>query len=369
MKDAKKYGLTDFQLLAIVISTILGAGIITMSRTLGAIAGRDAWISTALAGIAVWLLSGLIYLLCRRFPEKTLPEFSSTILGRPLGILVSILYAVYALFLGATALRIFHEMIKTWLMVRTPLPVFVMLIVVPTVYAARMGAVTLGRLMELIMYITVIALLVFLIPVGDFIPLNVLPVGAEGLTAIASAMPKAAFAFLGFEVLLVFFPFVVNRDRVFRVYTLALAVVTLLYMGIIVITYGVLTFEHTLKKVWPLMNYLRVGTLPILERVDNMMMFLWLAQIFAVVAIQYYASTYTMATLVGRSRHDLWALLAWPLVYIVAVFPNRQEQVFQLGDLVGMSGMIFLLILVVLLLLVAMARGLDEGKKGERADA
>lgn len=363
MKDAKKYGLSDFQWFSVVICAILGAGIITLPRTVAESAGRDGWISILIAGALAWVMAAFIWLLCRRFPTKTLPEFSILILGRPLGILVSVAYALYAIAIGAVALRIFVELAKTWTMIWTPVPVFLLAMLVPVVYISRLGAVTLGRLMELVIYITVAVLFVYLVPLAEFDLLSLRPVGAEGWRAILAGVPEASFAFLGFEAMLVFFPFIINRDKVLRLTLLALGVVTALYAGNVLLTYGVLGVEHTLLQIWPLMNYLRVGMLPFIQRVDNLVIFIWTAQVMAVVAIAYFAGTFTLATLTRRRYHDIWAVAAAPLVYAVAVWPKRLTQVFAISDAIGVWGLVGIIAGVGLMLLVAAIRGLDESKE------
>jgi len=363
---AKKYGFSDFQWFSVLFCVIMGSGIITLPRTVAEAAGRDGWISILLAGVATWILAWFIWLLCRKFPTKTLPEFSITILGRPLGIVFTVLYALYAFSIGGVALRIFAELTKTWVLIWTPGTVFLMGILIPSVYISRLGASSMGRLMEIVTLLTVVVFLIWLVPLGEFNYLNLLPVGAEGIVSILSGAQEGIFAFLGFEVMLVLFPFVINRHKVLRITFIALAVITLLYVGNIVLTYGLLGVEHTLREKWPLMNYLRVGTLPFFQRVDSLVLFFWTAQVLAVVAIQYYAATFSLATLTRRHYHDIWSLLCWPLVYIIAVAPRRLSQVFMITDLVGRWGLIGVVAMVLIMFLVAKIRGLDESGEGER---
>lgn len=366
IKNVKRiYGITDSQLFALLITTIVGAGITTLPRTTAQHAGRDGWLSIIIGGFAVWLISGLIYLLCRRFPNKTLPEFSMLILGKPLGILVTSLYIIYTFFLGGNALRIFVELGKTWNMLWTPYWAFYLAMMVVVVYTTRMGASTLARLSELIVLITIPAVLLFFLPLPEFQILNITPVGGEGLMAILRGVPEAGFAYLGFEVLVMFFPLVINRERVFRVYTLALSVVTVFYASNAVIIYGVLGVEQTTLQIWPLINYLRIGTTPVVERVDNILLFIWTAQVFGVTAIQYFAGSFAFATMVGKTHHDLWALLFAPALYMIARYPGRLLDVINVSDIVGIWGTVFLFSMIILLLAVAMIRGLDERKEAK----
>lgn len=367
IKSAKKYGLSDFQLYAVLVCTILGAGITTLPRVTAQYAGRDGWISILFGGVIVWGFSCLIYYLCSRFPDKTLPEFSVQILGKPLGILVTTGYIIYALFLASSALRIFIELVKTWTMLWTPHWVFIVVFLTVVIYTVRLGAITLARLMELVFYMTLPAVLMFLLPLSEFEKMHLLPVGNEGIKSIMSAVPEAGFAFLGFEVLLIFFPLTIHRERIFRVLTLALVTVTLIYAVNTVLTFGVLSVEQTRIQVWPVINYLRIGTSPFVERLDTILLVVWTAQVFGVTAIQYYSVTFSTATLAGKKAHDLWVLVLAPLVLGITMFPRRIVDVFMLSDLVGRWGFVYIAGMVLLLLSVSIIRGQDDRKvKSER---
>lgn len=362
----KEYGLRDSQWLAVLLCAILGSGILTLSRQVAAEAGRDGWLSILVAGAGTLLLATLIYLLCDRFPAKTLPEMSITILGKPLGVLVSLVYVLYTFAFGGTVLRVFLELVKTWILVWTPAPVLLIVFLLPVVYISRMGAVTLGRLMEIITLLTVLVFLLWLAPAGEFTLLNLRPVGAEGITAILRGAEKASFSFLGFEVMLIFFPFIINRKKALRVTLLALALIILVYLGNVILIFGTRGVEYTVLQKWPLATYLRVGQLALVQRVDALVLFFWTAQIIAELAIQYFAGTFTLATLTRHHYHDLWALVCWPLVYGVAVIPVRLSVVFDLMELVGRWGLMGVTALVVILLLVAKVRGLDERKEAKK---
>lgn len=364
IKNANKYGLSDFQLYALLVCTILGAGITTLPRITAQYAGRDAWISILLGGFIVWLITCLIYLLCIRFPRKTLPEFSVQVLGKPIGILISTGYIIYALFLGSSAFRIYIELVKTWIMIWTPNWVFIVVFLSVVVYTARMGAITLGKLMELVLYLTLPAFLLFLPQLSEFDKLELLPIGNTGLPAIMAAVPEAGFAYLGFEILLIFFPLMANRKNVFRVFTLALATVTIIYVTNTVLTIGVLSVEQTMIQIWPLINYLRVGTSPIFERLDTILLILWAAQIFGVIVIQYFVATFSAAMLIGKRAHDFIVIIFLPIIFGISILPHRIVDVFSLSNLVGKWGAIYIVATVLIIFLVAIIRGQDDRKAG-----
>ncbi|HBI56317.1 MAG TPA: hypothetical protein DDY38_05790 [Firmicutes bacterium] len=360
MASGKKYGLSDFQWIAMVVSVTISTAIITLPRSVGETAGRDSWISIIIGGFVLWAFALFIWLLCRKFPTRTLPEFSILILGRPLGIVVSIIYSLYAFSMCAVVLRILSELVRTWVFIWTPVPVFFVAILITVGYISRMGAVTLGRLMEITILFTAAVLLMLLIPLPEFDFLNLKPVGGEGILKIIQAVPQTAFAYLGFESMLVFFPFIINRHKVLKLTSIALIMVTLLYFINTILVYGVLGIQRTLTLVWPLVNYMRIGSLPFVQRVDNVMLFAWTAQIIATVAVHYFSATFTLATLTRRHYHDLWSIACLPIVYAAANLPPDLVAVFAFSDMVGAYGLIINLAITGLMLVVAKIRGLDE---------
>jgi spore germination protein len=189
MKNLSKNGLSDLQLLALIFIATVGATITYLPRDMAEGAGRDGWIAILAAGMAVFLAACFVYLLCRRFPKKTLGEFSVLILGKPLGLFFSGLYILYALLIAGINLRIFVEVSRTWTMFWTPMTVFIFSILVPVLYIVSQGVVPLGRLAELILFTTLFTFLLMLLPMAQFNMIHLKPVGQEGLLTIAGAAP------------------------------------------------------------------------------------------------------------------------------------------------------------------------------------
>ncbi|MEW5786071.1 MAG: GerAB/ArcD/ProY family transporter [Bacillota bacterium] len=358
--------LSDFSLIAIIVVGTTGANIFYLPRIAAEQAGRDAWISIALAVLPACFIAGLIYLLCRRFPNRILPGFSVLILGKPLGVLVSLVYIVYTLSLCAITLRLFIELAKTWTMFWTPQWFFIVFLLIPVAYTTLQGVAPLGRLMEITLLILLLTVPLVILPAfHQFEPVQIRPVGQEGLLVIGRAIGAIAFPYLGFEVLLVFFPMFAGGKNILRLYLIGLIAVAVLFTGSALLTYTVMGIEYVRVQIWPLMEFLSLGRLPVLERIDNLFLFLWAFKIIGLITVQYYAATATAAGLTGQKYYSLWALLLLPVLYTITTFIGSQVTVFDLAFQFGLWGAVFITVLVLLLLLVAVIRGLDE-RKGMR---
>ena len=360
MKDLSKNGLSDFQLIALIFVAASGTSIIFLPRSVAEAAGRDGWISIILGGCVALAVAVLIYFLCSRFPRRILPEFSMLILGKPLGIIVSAAYVVYALLLGGTTLLLFGEVTKTWVLFWTPQYVLIVSMLIPVIYITLQGPVPLGRFTELIFYFVGLVVLILLLPLPEANLINVRPVGAEGLATVLGGIGQLPFAFLGIEVMFIFFPLFVNRGRVLRLYLLAVMLLVVFYTGLTLFTYALLGVENTKLQVWPLISYLSAARVQIIERFDNIFLFIMTAKIIGLVAVHYYAAAATSAVITGGRYFNLFILLLLPALYGITLLPARQYAAFEFASLVGTWGALFVGGMVLLLLSVTLIRGLDE---------
>lgn len=84
------------QAVVIIVNYMLGAGILTSPRTTSKAVGTpDVWISIILSGLIITGVGMILVTLCRRFPGKTVFQFTREITGRWIGYIfgcVTILY-------------------------------------------------------------------------------------------------------------------------------------------------------------------------------------------------------------------------------------------------------------------------------------
>ena len=114
----KQKQITPRQATAIMASTIVGVGILTLPREVTAAAGSDGHLATILGDLAALILAFLTKLGMR--PGQSLVEYSDLVLGRFLGKILSAAFIIYWLLLAAIIVRIFGEMVITTILTNTP---------------------------------------------------------------------------------------------------------------------------------------------------------------------------------------------------------------------------------------------------------
>uniref|UniRef100_UPI0026A19ACB GerAB/ArcD/ProY family transporter n=1 Tax=Paenibacillus sp. FSL R5-0766 TaxID=2921658 RepID=UPI0026A19ACB len=115
------------EVIIVVINSILGAGILTLPRTISKAVGTpDVWIAVILSGLIVTTISILLVTLCRRFPGKTVFEFIPEITGQWIAYLLGLLIIVYFVVLCSFEVRVMAEITSMYILERTPTWVTIM---------------------------------------------------------------------------------------------------------------------------------------------------------------------------------------------------------------------------------------------------
>lgn len=158
-------------------------------------AGTDSWLAVA-AGIVLALPALLVYARLKRIrPDMDLYDMARWTMGRVLGRVLIILYAWYALHMGALVLRSFTEFISIETLTETPQAVVAVLMGFIGIWAVKSGPETLGRWSSvfLIAVISIFLLTIFAgIPKYDLN--NALPIAKEGIGPVVDGS-TSAFAF------------------------------------------------------------------------------------------------------------------------------------------------------------------------------
>ncbi|QNO14502.1 endospore germination permease [Alkalicella caledoniensis] len=361
-RDEKTFQITDSQLFTMMIGVLVGVGVTSLPREAAEVAGRDGWISIITATIL-----GIMYLYicisyCKLFPNLSLAESMQIVLGRYLGIFLTIIYALYTFATAAVIMRFFLESNYVYfnLYYSMLLPFGVTAFIL--VYMGRCGLATLARVSEVVFIFSFAFVVLFFFPDKGANFLSLRPVSQLGAMPIIESIPTTALAFLGLEVILVFYPFLEKKETAFRVSAMATALTGIFYTGVFIGTITILGLEATKIFIWPFMEYLKLISFQIVERIDNMFVYLWTAKVFMVTTIQYFAGTFSLSMLTKRKYHDIWVLVCWPVFYIIGCLPQNLVMVTEFTSFVSKYGGLFVFVLPIVLLTVAKIRGLNYAK-------
>ncbi len=287
MQNRHRPVVTGWQLFCLIVNTIVGTGVYTLARDVAEPAGAGGLLSMLLAGILMVVgLLGL-HLLASRFPRQTLNEYIGEILGTFLGKGYLLVYALFTLLIGVSVPRAHFPVVSAWALGQTPQLVFMVPLVFVCWNVARRGVVVTARVVEMINYLTLTLIILLVIPV---IPIDldfVRPLFEKGVAGIAKGILPGLYAFAGFDVFLIVYPYVRTR-RKFGIGVAALGLVTFFYLMTTLLIIGNLGIELILMTTWPLQSYLNRFALEIFERADVVFLIAWTFQIINTIVVMLY---------------------------------------------------------------------------------
>ena len=133
-KDTK---ISSNQIKGLIITSVLGVGVLSLPNNLVVIMGLDGWIPIILAGI---LVVGMIFIIVKifdYFPDKDIFEISKTTLGTIISTIYQIIFIIYTVILLAYISRTLGEVIRAFLLENTPIEVIIFAFILVTSYISR----------------------------------------------------------------------------------------------------------------------------------------------------------------------------------------------------------------------------------------
>ncbi|MCQ1529081.1 GerAB/ArcD/ProY family transporter [Lutispora saccharofermentans] len=352
--------ISPYQIAMITIMTIVGVGIFSLPSQLAKTAGTDAWFIIIIGGIINMIALYIILVLANRFPGRTFSEFTGEIIGKVPAILLNLIYAAYFAIFIAYEARLLNEVVKVFLLFRTPSEVIIISLILVCTYAVRGGVECIGRVMELFFPVLFIPLFFILLPgMAGFKMTNMLPVFQDIPSKILLSIPIMSLSFAGYEVLLFYIGFMDKPNKSYLSAPIAMAFITLSYVVITVLCFSVYG-ENLIKELqWPLLGYVRSINLPglFIERLDGVMLGIWVFTVFTTMISFYFALTYSLSKIFGASEQKQFVLPMVPLIYYIALIPDNVAQINRYATYVFQYfGRILIFIVPLMLLIIAKLR-------------
>ncbi len=319
------------QMGSILVLTMVGTGILTLPRSLAEAVGTDGWLLILIGGaICIGLLFIHSYIV-KSFPGKSYMEIIACNLSKPVSYVVTALLAIYFIGLNAFLIRIFSEVVKMFLLLRTPIEVIIFSIVLMAAYLARQGIETLGRLAELLLpLILVPSLILFLLAMvgGDIT--NLLPAVTTTPKEILEALPIVIFSYLGFDIILIFGIYVNKPNKVIKSSTKALVFVVLLYTILNIVTISTFGEKQTTHLIWPTISLFKTIEFPglFIENVEGFVMALWVLIVFMSIAPLLLVATTLLGDLFTVRDNKYFALPLLPLLYFIALLGDSLAEAY-----------------------------------------
>ncbi|KPU44579.1 spore germination protein YndE [Oxobacter pfennigii] len=324
--------ISNTQLSMFLILTMIGIGIFSLPRLVADTTQNDGWVTTILGG-----LLGLIdfYIICRlikKYPQDTLVEIIFKLMGKFFGIPVLLIFAVYFIDSIAGMLRIFGEVVKMTLLIRTPIEVILISMILLALMLARCGIEAIVRFDEvvfLILFSMIFLGVLIAIPQADFS--NLRPFFRTDIKNFALGTYGTVYSYSGFELVLFLGPFINKPQKAFRSGIAAFAVVILTYLSAVVLSFGYFGRAEVTQLIWPTLSLIRSIEVQgsFVERLEGIVMTQWILFAFTSIIAYIYALSILTSKIFKNKEFKHFASFFIPVVYIIAMIPDNVPAVYK----------------------------------------
>jgi spore germination protein len=353
---------SPYQIAMIIIMSVISVGVFSLAADAARAAGSDGWLVVAIAGLINILALLVILKLNSIVPGKTFIEYSQKIIGVIPGKALTCLFAIYLLLVIAYVTRAFTEVVKMFLLFRTPTEVIMLSLILVCTYIVRGGVECIGRINELvfpIIFIPFFIVLLFGFPTMDFS--NLLPAFQTTPTEMMAALPSMVFSFGGIELALFYIGFMKEPKKAYKPAILAVLFITFFLTMTTAFCIAAFGQEATKTFIWPLVNYIRAIHLPglFIERLDGVILTLWMLTVFTTIVSAYFVVGYSISKVAGTKEQKQYILPLSIVIYYLALQPDSLATLYVWGNKIfPYTITTFLFVVPIILLFIAKLRKL-----------
>lgn len=356
------------QTVFMLINLVGATAVVFLPGLTAGIAGRDSWMTPLVATLPGIYLALVIAALGRRFPGRTLTQYLQEVLGTWPGKLVGLFYVFFFLHTNGVIVREFGELMVAVIMPRTPLLVFHGVILLLCAWAVRGGLEVLARVTEFTLpAVLAVFILMILLTAQDMNFENLFPVLEKGFKPVVLASLDPIGWRGEIIIFAMFLPYLASPEKGGRCAIIAVVAIGLILTADSVINNAVLG-PSVARLTFPTFSLVReVSVANFLERIESVMVAIWVIGMFAKIGLFYYAAVLGTAQVAGLKDYRPVVL---PLGVILAALSfqagdSAQELVAYILHGFPPFAYIFEYIIPTLLLAVAAARGLKKPGGGE----
>lgn len=309
------------QAVYLLIATIFPTSILFLPHLMYVQARQDAWLSVILVVLFGLAAGEIIARLGRRFPNRTIVEYSPLVAGRLPGALIGLAFAAFFLYINAFIVREFAELFTTNFLPETPVAVFMFSIIAVSVYIVRHGLEVLARVNDIALPVVIIlTFFVILLVTPRLSPeANLLPVLEDGLLPVARGALPAGVFFAETFVMLMLIPCLSRPRQARRVIARAVLTIGAFQLLIVLAVIGVLG-PLTAETPFPTLHLarrVRIGFF--LTNVDPLILLIWITGGLIKITIFLYCATLAAAQILRLKNYGPAAVVNGLILAILAV--------------------------------------------------
>lgn len=319
MKSKAAKPLTQSEFAFFLVGFLLGAGFFKLPDILIDETQQDAWISATIALIYPLYIILMNLYIAKKYPKDNLISINKKIFGKFIGTLLNMIYLlqwpIICIIMVSDVISLSRIYFVAFL---TPLKVVIVVTLV-SLYASLKNLKALSKLHEFISYIAFIGILlsIFAISKGDI--LNIQPVFGAGLPKIIKGTILTSYYYIGFEVITLYHPYLVDEKSVKKGSLIAFLISSVVWIWITFISIYYLGIYFASNAIWSFVFIFESIRVPVINNFLYFFIAAWVLMSFKAIANYYFTTGFILEEITGIKQNKIQIIL-YPAILVLSMF-------------------------------------------------
>jgi spore germination protein AB len=326
-----------FYLFFVITSTQIGVGVIGVPRFIYMAAERDSWIAILIAFLYIAIVLLAMFAILNQYENTDIFGIHADVFGNWLGKFLSSIFIIHFGFAFLSILITYTEVIQLFVYHEMPNFEIVILLMILILYAVFGGLRVVVGLSFLLFFSTLWLYLALYDPAMRMSWYNFLPMFQSSIPDLLKGAKETSYTLMGFEILMVIYPFVQNKEKAKLPVLLGLAFSIFSVLVTTILSIGYFSAEGLKHIDWALLILFKSASFTFLERLDYIVVVVWAMIILPNLVFLMWSMAYGVKRLYKvPEKITIWGLAIFYLIIIN--FFSYDYQISKLTDIVAKYG-------------------------------
>ncbi|KIL51182.1 GerAB/ArcD/ProY family transporter [Jeotgalibacillus campisalis] len=328
MDNNKLKKLKPYHVIFLVQNSMVALGLLSLPNELSSMGYSQWWIPLMLGIIANLTLIPIIWLF-QRYPQDNLFTLNEKLIGKFLGKILNTFLVVYLIFFIASIVEGYLDLIKIIALpdrtIAGPLVVFFIVLL----YIVHGGIKSIARFCILSFFLTIwmAYFLQWSILEGDI--RHLMPVSNFTFHEFLVASRNGYFAICGYELIMTYFPYIINQKKAFKHASIGIWITITLYFSVTVVSVMYFTEWQLEEVIYPILKLYKAVELSYAERIDVLGISLWVLLILSSTAAYLWVAKKGMDALRSNNKtYHLYVIAICIFVFVMIPLSKDFQEAF-----------------------------------------
>lgn len=209
----EKISLTPGQFVFLIFGILVGVYIFRFPGVIIEMAHQDAWIAVFISSIYPLYIASISCYIAGKHPSENILALSKRYLGKTIGNILNTFFLLPFFLLAPMILANLVSLIFTYGGIYVSPNKIIIVVILITAYTAYNGSKCLGKMNEIIFYLTMFLVFLSVYALGKGSFLNLMPVFTTSFSKIIKASKEGIFSYLNVEVILLIHPYLKGKNQ------------------------------------------------------------------------------------------------------------------------------------------------------------